>query len=195
MSVRSSAGSGKLSGVNTPIDHEADRLSREEIRTTLVQCRVVHQRKSARHCALAAGRAKSWMRDLENPKVSNSLHWKFNEVHAWSSAVGLDFMVGLEGIAVLPIDLIGPLMRTAIRQSAFGGVGMLEYLQTLREQMGVRQSVLAQRLGAGRGSMWDLENSDNPKISTLQRYARALGGLIVFDFERIEFPDLPELPF
>jgi hypothetical protein len=194
MSGRSSVDSGKRSGVNTPIDHESDRFAREGIRNTLIDYRVTHLRKSARHAGLAAGRSKAWMRDLENREVSNSLHWKFNEVHAWSAAVGLDFLVGLENIAVLPIDLIGPLMRTAVRQSAFGGVGMMEYLRTVRLEMGVAEKVLADRLQLGRGSVWDLENSDNPKVSSLQRYARALGGVIVFDFDRIELPEVTPMP-
>ena len=68
----------------------------------------------------------------------------------------------------------------AIHSSQYGGVGLLEYLKTLRIQMGIEQVEMGRRLGVNHGSIYDLEESGNPKVSSLQRYVRAMGGSLVF---------------
>jgi DNA-binding XRE family transcriptional regulator len=124
------------------------------------------------------GRGEDWVSDLENR--SNSLHWKFDNIHQWGQAVGVDIFLSIEGIAPLSLRQIGPLARMAIDSSAFGGIGLMEYLRALRIEMGVEQAEIARRMRVNTGTVWDIEESANPKISSLQRYVRALGGSLRF---------------
>jgi predicted transcriptional regulator len=62
-------------------------------------------------------------------------------------------------------------------------------LADLRRQRGLRQEDVADRLGVHQSNISRLEQSDDPFISTLERYVKALGGRLelraVFDDEAV----------
>jgi DNA-binding XRE family transcriptional regulator len=154
-----------------------DQRNREDLAAALKSARLRH---GFTYVALGNrnGHGTRWVADLENR--SDSLHWRFDNVWAWGRAVGVDVGLEIEGIAPLSLLKIGPLARMSINDTIFGGVGLLEYLKTLRAEMGIEQREMARRLGVNHGSIWDVEESDNPKISSLQRYVRAMGGSLKF---------------
>lgn len=167
----------KVSGANTPTDHVEDLTNRQDLLRALKSARVRH---GFTYIELGRrnGRGDKWVTDLENR--SDSLHWRFNNVWEWGRAVGVDIFLDIDGIAPLSLQRIGPWSHLALKQSTFGGIGMLEYLRALRTDMGVDHREMARRMDVTHGTVWDIESSDNPKISTLQRYVRAMGGSLRF---------------
>lgn len=182
----------KLSGVNTPTDHPMDSYSREYMRSKLRQKRLVDG-LTFLQLSRGAGRGDKWASSMEGR--NSSLHWKFDDLWLWGRTLGLDIFLEIDGIAPLSLLKIGPLARMAINDSIFGGVGLLEYLKTLRIEMGIEQVEMGRRLGVNHGSIWDLEESDNPKVSSLQRYVRAMGGSLKFVVRDYEPPNHPKRPF
>lgn len=57
---------------------------------------------------------------------------------------------------------------------------LLRRLVEVREKEGLSQADLAKRLDISQPSIWQLENQGDAKLSTLQRYAEALGQDIDF---------------
>lgn len=164
-------------GVNIPSDHPSDARNREDLLAALKSARLRHGFNYVQ-LGRRNGRGDKWVGDLENR--SDSLHWRFDNVWEWGRAVGVDIFLEIEGITPLSLRKIGPLARLAINDSMFGGVGLLEYLRNLRIEMGIEQVEMGRRMGVNHGSVWDIEESDNPKISSLQRYVRAMGGSLKF---------------
>lgn len=69
-------------------------------------------------------------------------------------------------------------MSQTMRQ--FQGVGAMELLKDATQNLGLTNQQLADRLGIVKSAVWkSLEGSD-PRLSTIQRYARALGGRAKF---------------
>jgi predicted transcriptional regulator len=62
-------------------------------------------------------------------------------------------------------------------------------LAAVRRQRGLRQSDVAERLGVHQSNVSRLEQSDDPFVSTLERYVEALGGRLevraVFEDEEV----------
>lgn len=55
-------------------------------------------------------------------------------------------------------------------------------LAAYREQLGLTQSDIAERMGVRQSTVSDFERGAEPRLSTLQRYARALGGRLELTF-------------
>ena len=68
----------------------------------------------------------------------------------------------------------------------FGGVGAMDYLKKAREALGVSQMDLANTLKIVKSGVYKLENSDDPRLSSVMRYARGLGGYARYRIE--EYP-------
>jgi DNA-binding XRE family transcriptional regulator len=168
-------------------DDTEDFEVREKIRTALkVRRRQVGM--FAKTASLNAGRPKEWCGYLERPEKTSSFHWRFNDIHQWAEVLGVDLYMVPELNPVLPEDRIGPLARTGVTMSSMSAVGTLEYLRDWRVFHGIEQKDLGARLGVGHSTMWAIEESANPKISTVQRYCRGLGGRISFHMEKVDIP-------
>ena len=61
------------------------------------------------------------------------------------------------------------------------GVGAMDLMVSARKGRGLSESQIAEKLGIKRGVVYQLEHSDNPRLSTIMRYGRALGGWVEFD--------------
>lgn len=177
MSEPSSEVSAKSIGVNLYSDHEMDRMSRKNLYRNLERMRVMAQ-LSQRDVSTRAQRNPDWLKELGD---TDSYYWKFNEVHDWARALNVAIRFNTIGVAVLPEARIPTLMRVAEHTPIFTGVAMLAYFGALRDHLGYEQKYVAQRMGVNHGTMYAIENSDNPRLSTLQRYARALGGALMFE--------------
>lgn len=73
-----------------------------------------------------------------------------------------------------------PMIRIGALNPTFRGVGLLESFRLVREQMDVTGTELGRRMGCTDSSVSKIENSDNPKLASLMRYARGLGGELKF---------------
>lgn len=52
---------------------------------------------------------------------------------------------------------------------------IIEYLVALRKQRGMSQCDVGSRMGISQGAVTYIERGHNPMVSTLQKYARAVG--------------------
>jgi hypothetical protein len=174
------------STANRFLDHPDDLRKREWLRAYLISCRANKARSRDRVVlSLTAGKHPGWLTELEDR--TNSLFWKFDSVNAWGKVVGVDVTVHPKLNPVLDEELIGPLARTGVRQSAFSAIGLLEYCRTWREYVGISLKDLEQVLDINHGSLYNIEQSSNPRISTMQKYIRAMGGELEFHIEPIVF--------
>jgi transcriptional regulator with XRE-family HTH domain len=66
-------------------------------------------------------------------------------------------------------------------------------LHELRERRGATQTNVAERLGTSRPNVARIESEDDVRVTTLDRYVRALGGRLevraVFDDEEVTLTD------
>jgi ribosome-binding protein aMBF1 (putative translation factor) len=59
---------------------------------------------------------------------------------------------------------------------------LMDALAAQRAELGLSQREVAQRMGTSQSAVSELERLEaDPRVSTLQRYARALGGRLRFD--------------
>lgn len=161
-------------------DHLDDERVREDLRDQLIGARRATGLDSAA-LSRRVGHYEDWLYRLE--QKSDSRTWKFNSISDWGRAVGLDVWVHPVIHPVLPENKIGPMARAGVTMAPFSGVGFMEYARDWRVFHGIEQKELAARLDVVHSTMWAIEESDNPRISTMQRYIRALGGELEFHLE------------
>lgn len=175
-------------------DHLDDESVREQLRSELIAARKATG-FDVRTLARCAGRGDEWLYQLE--QRSNSAFWLFDSVNQWGRAVGLDVWAHPNIQPVLPENKIGSLARAGISYSVFSGVGFLEYCRDWRVFHDIEQRHIMAELDIVHSTAWAIEESTNPRISSMQRYIRALGGVLEFHTERFEIepPRSPAAPF
>lgn len=170
------------STANRFLDHPDDLRKREWLRAYLIACRESKARSRDRVVlSLTAGKHPGWLTELEDR--TNSIFWKFDSVNAWGRVVGIEVTVHPKLEPVLPLEEIGVLARAGINNSAFSAVGFLEYCEDWRHVNGITMKDMEQRLDINHGSLYNIEKSSNPRISTMQKYIRAMGGELEFHLE------------
>lgn len=60
---------------------------------------------------------------------------------------------------------------------------LVDELVKLREAAEITQTRLAEQMGVAQSTLSQFEQGTDPRVSTIQRYARAIGYRIVFDLE------------
>jgi DNA-binding phage protein len=170
------------STANHSLDHPEDATIREVLRAQLIGARKAVGVDMAL-LGLAVGRYDQWLYRTE--VHSRSEFWKFNTVYDWGRAVGMNVFVHPRLTPVLKDHLIGPLARAGVSNPAFSAVGFLEYVQAWANFKGIEQRHIAKALDVNHGTMYAINESNNPRILTLQKYVRALGGRLEFHVEPI----------
>ena len=173
-----------VSTANHYQDHPSDALVRESLRLELIKARRCQYTADVRRLSRAAGRGEEWLYRLENH--SDSKFWMFNNLNEWGRAVGLRIWVHPNLQPVLPENKIGGLARLGIKHSGFSAIGFLEYCRDWRVHHGIEQRAIMRELEITHSTAWAIEESTNPRILTMQRYIRALGGVLEFQTEPFE---------
>lgn len=103
----------------------------------------------------------------------------------WSTLYGLvdgtDRMLFVNFRDLPPVS--SPMHEMAKTSPAFGGVGAMDFLRRCREDMGVTQVEMADRLKIVKSGIYKLESSDDPRLSSIMRYARGLDGYARFEIK------------
>lgn len=175
--------SGK-STANHFVDHPEDIMRRELLKTDLITLRRAGAVSSHKILSQRAGHGDNWLYELEQRACPRN--WLFNSLYDWGRVVGVDIWVVPELNPVLPEDKISPLTRVGITMASMSGVGLMAYMKDWRVFHGITQKHIAEELNVVHSTMWSIEESTNPKISTMQRYARVLGGKVAFHVEPIK---------
>lgn len=100
----------------------------------------------------------------------------------WTTLHGLvDGAGGRAGIIVRGLDLLDtPMWAMSQHNPAFLGVGVLDSLRATRQMMGVGVREMGRRLHTAQSNIRKLEGADDPRLSSIMRYARGLGGRVTF---------------
>lgn len=174
---------------NTVNDTTTDELTREILRGMLRQARI-DQNLNENRASFFAGRSNGWVARMENRDGADSQRWTWDDVYRWGRAVGRTIRPNPVGLNLPNVAELKPMMLISMEQAELAGIAVLEMFRQIHESTGAEQIELANALGVGHGSMWALLNSDNPRIITLQRFARALGGELRFELEKCDLPKL-----
>ena len=174
------------SNVSPGLGHPYDVDHREYIRALLTDARTFRG-MSATGLALAAGQPKSLITDFENRE--NSSHWwRMASLQRWAMVLNMQFTVGFGDIG-LEANRIYQKMATSdqywadliqgrLRQPMNEGWVAMEILANIRKERGYEEAEMADKLGIKRGTLQNMERTKSPRLSTIQRYTRGLGGMV-----------------
>lgn len=174
---------------NIANDTKNDELTRELLREMLRLARI-EQKITEQRASFSADRARGWIRRMEAPDTADTRRWTWDDVYRWGRAVGRIVRPSPVGLNLPHIADMKPMTLISMEQSELAGIALLEVFRQIHESTGAEQIEFANGLGVGHGSMWALLNSDNPRIITLQRMARALGGELRFELEKCDLPTI-----
>lgn len=80
-------------------------------------------------------------------------------------------------------DVSTPMWRIGQNSPALLGIGMMDMLAEMRRKLDVPYRQVGVLLGTVKSNVPKLEDADNPKLVSAMRYARALGGQVVYTIE------------
>jgi len=117
--------------------------------------------------------------------VETSWRWKWSELSRWTRMFGVQLHLDVYGLPVLPtLKAMGEedhgWVVAARSAEAFPGSRAyvtMRVMKRIREDRGIQTKNMAHHLGIVPGSLHKIETGEDPRFSTVQRYARALGGL------------------
>jgi hypothetical protein len=126
-------------------------------------------------------------------QMQKSRAWGVALVQRWARAVDQRLTITLDGLAVPEDgDELAAIYAAATPRSP-QAVDRLHLrvvvnnLARVRRSLGIPQSVIAARLGLGESAIGWAENApDGWRVAAVQRYARALGGVAVFELAPVE---------
>lgn len=123
------------------------------------------------------GHRHEFMNQVREPFTTDTHGWLYDSFHdlcLGCVAVPRMKIYGLDGFT-------SPLWEMGKSDARYLGVGAQEVLKSYREAKGVSQRQMGEILDIHHAGVWRIENSDNPYMGTLQKYARAIGLIVKFD--------------
>lgn len=106
--------------------------------------------------------------------------WPWSTLYGLVDGVGRKLLVEFHDLP----EVSSPLHEMARMLPEFGGVGAVEFLRRAREDKCVSTAEMAARLKVVQSGVNKLETSDDPRLSSIMRLARGLGGYARFKIER-----------
>lgn len=118
--------------------------------------------------------------------VDLSWRWKWSEVARWTGMFGVQLHLDIYELPILPtLKTMGEedygWVVAARSAEAFPGSRAyvaMRAMKRIREDRGIQTKNMAHHLGIVPGSLHKIETATDPRVSTVQRYARALGGTV-----------------
>lgn len=168
----------RSAGVNRHTEgHPEDLTNRSTLRVDIIAGLEARRQAGATLAGISRefGHFRDFMTTPYHPDRHPTSTWLWNQTWDLCQGAGLVLTVkfnGLEGTS--------PVWKMAQLMPQYQGVGAMEFLKDAREVMGMSGNDLARRLGVAKSSVWNSEENSNPRLSTIQRYARALGGKALF---------------
>lgn len=102
--------------------------------------------------------------------------WKWSTLTNLGDALGFEPDTEVTGFEVLST----PMLEIGDSNPVFRGVGLLESFRLVREGQGLSAVRMGELMKCSDTTVLKIENSDNPKLVSLMRYARGLGGELKF---------------
>lgn len=100
----------------------------------------------------------------------------------WSTLFGLvDGAGGEVGFKLHDLEIpVTSMLGLGLANPVYMGVGLLESLRQARHDMGVGVREMGRRMQMVQSNVRKLEAADDPRLSSIMRYARGLGGRILY---------------
>lgn len=105
--------------------------------------------------------------------------WKWSTYTNLADALGFTPGVEVSGFVLAPT----PMLALGAENPVFHAVGLLESMHRVRTDLGISAVQFGKKIGISDTTVGKIENSDNPKLVSLMRYARGLDGRIKFVVE------------
>lgn len=102
--------------------------------------------------------------------------WKWSTFTNLAESLGFDPDVRVSGFVLAP----SPMLGLGAVNPAFRGVGLLESFRIVRDGLNISAVQFGRRINVSDTTVAKIENSDNPKLVSLMKYARGLGGELKF---------------
>lgn len=125
--------------------------------------------------ARSGGISETTLYDLGRPVTKPIGSWTWNTVIGVCKAV-----MAIPYLRVTNFDASSVMWEAAQRNPDLLGVGVLDLMMAQRTKDGTTDAQVAEALGVERTIVWQVEHSDNPRLSTIQRHARALQGRVEY---------------
>lgn len=102
--------------------------------------------------------------------------WKWSTLVNLGESLSFEPDVEVSGFVLAQTPMLG----IGSVNPAFRGVGLLESFRLVREGLDLSAVKMGELMGCSDTTVAKIENSDNPKLASLMRYARGLGGQVKF---------------
>lgn len=161
------------SGDGHPDDYGNRNVLRLRILTGLENRR--REGMSLRDVGKELGHARDFATTPYHPDRHPTSVWLFDQTAQLCTCARLSLRVSFQGV-----EGQSALWDMSQDMPQFQGVGAMDKLKDTRVLLGLTNQEMADRLGTVKSAVWKAEEGSNPRLSTIQRYARALGGRALF---------------
>jgi DNA-binding XRE family transcriptional regulator len=166
-----------------PSEHEFDVRERQRFAEVLKWTREAREMETVDVSAalkMREDRVAHW------ESCDDSWAWRISEIQKWTGVFGLRMNLDFQFLPYLPT--LDEMARedhgwvVARDQRPWNpnieGWLALRVLRRIRKQEGIMTKDMARAMGVVPGTLHKIETSEDPRISTVQRYARALAGSV-----------------
>jgi DNA-binding XRE family transcriptional regulator len=168
----------RLAGVTRHDDgHQDDFGNRNMLRLKIITGLEDRRRNGTPLHAVAKqlGHARDFATTPYHPDRHPTSVWLWNQT--WDLCQGALLTLRIRFVG---IDATSPMWDMAQDLPQFQGVGAMELLKQARIDLDITNQAMADRLGIAKSAVWKSEEGSDPRLSTIQRYARALGGRALY---------------
>lgn len=116
---------------------------------------------------------------LLNDETRLPWDWYWSTFHSLATALGLKPVAEVSGFDLPQTPMLG----VGLANPTFLGIGLLEAFKQAREDQGMSYEKFGERMDLVKSGVYKLEVADDPKLMSIMRYARGLGGRIRFGIE------------
>lgn len=103
--------------------------------------------------------------------------WHWSTLHGLADGAGSIAMVHFGNLP----EVESPMYEMGLINRVYLGIGVLDRLKKTREHLGISHTGMGRRLGTVKSSVHKLESADDPRLLSLMRLARALGGYLRYE--------------
>jgi hypothetical protein len=156
------------------LEDPEDLAHREHLRRVLISARKAGDGLTEAEVSEMLERGPRYIEEME--RHSRSYFWKLPSILKWGRAVHIDLIMQTPGIPELEVTQRD---FESFRKSAgvdWDTAYTRNRLLSVQRERAIHNDEMARRLGINVGSLNRIYRSTEPRMSTLQRFARALGG-------------------
>lgn len=130
------------------------------------------------HMGAEVGRGKSYVRHFM--AAGDALGWHWTTLHSLAQIAGRRAGIVFDGLP----ESQDPMWLMGLENPAFLGIGAISMLKAVRDDLGISQRQVAEFMGVVHSNIWKMEESGDPKLHSIMRYARAVGGSARYRLEK-----------